>query len=120
MNFDRVLQEHHSDLRQCLSLRELIPMLRKHELLTKEEWEEISCKQLTHQKRIDYLVQLLPRKGEHAYEKFITCLESEKEHPSHMELAVKMKRTATELTMITSQQPMMMPITTNETQQVRS
>ncbi|XP_065907540.1 uncharacterized protein [Dysidea avara] len=97
VNFDRVLQEHHSDLRQCLSLQELIPLLRKHELLTKEEWEEISCKQ-THQKKIDHLVQLLPRKGEHAYEKFVTCLESEKEHPSHLELADKIKKTAEEMT----------------------
>jgi len=79
-------------------------MLRKHELVTEDEWEEISFKQ-THQKRIDYIFQHLPRNGEHT---------------SHMELAVKMKRTATKPNMITSQQPMMMPLTTNATQQVAS
>jgi len=91
------LQENHSDLRKYLSLQELIPLLRKLELLTVEDWDEISQKQLTRQQKIDYLVQLLPRKGEHAYEKFINCLESEKEHSAHMELAEKIKETAAQL-----------------------
>lgn len=56
----------------------------------------MSSKQ-TRQKMIDYLLQLLPSKGEQAYEKFVTCLESEKEHLPHMELAVKMKKTAEEM-----------------------
>ena len=98
VNFAKVLQENHSDLRKYLSLQELIPLLRKLELLTEEEWDEISHKQLTRQQKIDYLVQLLPRKGEHAYEKFVTCLELEKEHSAHMELAEKIKETAAKLT----------------------
>ena len=43
--------------------------------------------------QIDQLIQILPQKGELASSKFINCLESEKEHPAHEELAVKLKRT---------------------------
>jgi len=39
---------------------------------------------------IDRLVQILPRKGENAFAKFINCLESESEHPAHQELADKL------------------------------
>jgi len=92
MNFAKLLQEHHSDLRQCLNIHELIPLLRKQELLTAEEWEEISIKQTRWQK-IDQLIQILPRKGESAYLRFIGCLDSESEHPAHKELAIKLKNT---------------------------
>ena len=90
-------------------MSELIPLLRKHFLLAKGEWEEIS--RLTPQKQIDYLVQLLPSKGAYAYEKFVACLESETQHHSHMELAVKIKKTAAE--MIVCQKEML-----SETKQV--
>ena len=124
VSFAKVLQENHSDLRQYLSLQELIPLLRKFELLTTEEWDEISGhhKQLTQQQRVDYLVKLLPRKGEHAYEKFVTCLESEKEHSAHLELAKKMKETVVKLAEIKTLAKSNLQSTTNtcETQEVRN
>lgn len=86
------MQEHHSDLRKWINVQELIPLLRKQELLTAEEWEEISGKQ-TRLQKIDQLIQILPQKGELSYLKFIDCLESEDEHPAHKELAVKLKKT---------------------------
>lgn len=67
-------------------------MLRKQELLTAEEWEEISGRQ-TRLQKIDQLIQILPQKGEQAYFKFVGCLESESEHPAHKELAVNLKST---------------------------
>ena len=73
-------------------MHQLIPLLRKQELLTAEEWEEISGRQNRLQ-NIDQLIQILPQKGELAYPKFIDCLESEDEHPAHKELAVKLKDT---------------------------
>ena len=66
-------------------------MLRKQELLTVEEWEQIGKQSRSLQ--IDQLIRILPQKGEMACSKFICCLESEKEHPAHKELAVKLKRT---------------------------
>ena len=92
MNFAKLLQEHHFDLRESLNIPVLIPLLRKQELLTVEEWEEMG-KQNRFQK-VDQLIQILPQKGEQAYLKFISCLESENEHPAHKELAVKLKKTA--------------------------
>lgn len=73
-------------------MQELYPLLRKRELLTAEEWEEILGKQ-TRLQKIDQLIQILPQKGESAYLKFIDCLESEDEHPAHKELAIKLKDT---------------------------
>ena len=92
MNFAKLLREHHSDLRKYLNVQELIPLLRKWDLLTAEEWEEISGKQ-TRLQKIDQLIQILPQKGELSYMKFIDCLESEDEHPAHKELAIKLKDT---------------------------
>ena len=91
-SFAKLLQEHHSDLRQWLNIQELIPLLRKQELLTAEEWEEIAGKQ-TRLQKIDQLIQILPQKGELSESKFISCLESEGEHPAHKELAAKLKKT---------------------------
>ncbi|XP_065906679.1 uncharacterized protein [Dysidea avara] len=88
-SFARILQDFHYDLRQSLSLPQLIPLLNGQGLLTTEEWEELSCKATTLQS-IDRLVQILPRKGENAYAKFVNCLESESEHPAHQELADKL------------------------------
>ncbi|XP_065907298.1 uncharacterized protein [Dysidea avara] len=97
VNFERILQKHHSDLRKSLGLEELIPLLREFDLLTKEEWDALSNKQTTQNQKIDFLVGLLPRKGEHAYTNFVTCLESEKEHPAHQELADQLRGTAAKL-----------------------
>jgi len=111
VNFDRVLQEHHSDLRSSLSLLELIPLLRKFDLLTKEEWDVLQSSKQTQNQKVDYLVGILPRKGEHACSKFIDCLESEKEHTAHQELADKLKSTATKLA---ESQQQVLPIITYE------
>ena len=91
VNLARLLQEHHIDLRESLNIPALIPLLRKQELLTVEEWEEMG-KQNRFQ-NVDQLIQILPQKGEQAYLKFISCLESENEHPAHKELALKLKKT---------------------------
>lgn len=96
VSFAKLLKVHHSDLRQSLNIQELIPPLRKEGLLTGEEWEELS-KQQTIPQKIDYLIQILPRKGEQACPKFIGCLESENEHPTHKELAAKLKKTRSQL-----------------------
>ena len=75
-----------------MNIDELIPLLRKQELLTAEEWEDISGKQ-TRPQKIDQLIRILPQKGESTYLKFMKCLESEQEHPGHKELTVKLKKT---------------------------
>ena len=47
----------------------------------------------TRWQKIDQLIQILPQKGELACLKFISCLDSESEHPAHKELAIKLKKT---------------------------
>ena len=93
VNFAKLLQEHHFDLRESLNIQALIPLLRKQELLTVEEWEAMGKQTQTRSQTIDQLIQILPQKGEQAYMKFISCLESENEHPAHKELALKLKKT---------------------------
>ena len=93
-------------MRKSLSLEELIPSLRQFDLLTKDEWD-LLCSQQTRQQKIDYLVGLLPRKGENAFTNFVTCLESEREHPAHQELADKLRATAVELAESQQQMPPM-------------
>ena len=92
----KVLQVHHEDLRRTLNVQELIPLMRKHDLLTTEECQDIKHK-LGDAEKIDQLVHILPRKGKLAYIKFIQCLESEKQHLGHPELVLKLKETAEKL-----------------------
>lgn len=91
-DFERVLRLHHTDLRETLNLQELIPLMRKCDLLTVEECQEIESKP-SDSKKTDQLVQVLPRKGKLACHKFIRCLESEKQHLGHPELVLKLKET---------------------------
>jgi len=70
--------------------------MRRHNLITNEEVQEIKCKS-TDLEKIDHLVHVLPRKGKFAYPKFIECLESEDKHLGHPELAVKLKETVAKL-----------------------
>ena len=96
VDFEKILQVHHTDLRDTLNVHQLIPLMRKHELLTMEECQELKCKQIDSDK-IDHLVHILPRKGKRACANFIECLESEKQHMGHSELAVKLKETHSKL-----------------------
>ena len=93
VDFSKILQEHHTDLRETLNVQEMIPLMRKHELLTEEECQKLKLMTIDAEK-IDQLVHILPRKGRFAYPKFIKCLESEKRHLGHPELVVKLKETA--------------------------
>ena len=92
VDFAKILQLHHTDLRDTLNVRELIPLMGKFNLLTGEERQEIQCK-ATDSEKIDHLVHILPRKGKCAYQTFIRCLESEKQHLGHPELVLKLKKT---------------------------
>ena len=96
VDFAKILQVHYTDLRALLNVKELIPLMRKHELLTAEE-----CQDLLHKpgdaEKIDQLVHILPRKGKLAYPKFIKCLKSEKQHLGHPEIVLKLKETAGKL-----------------------
>ena len=96
VDFAKVLQIHHTDLRTTLNVQELIPLMRTHELITAEECQDIKRKQMDAEK-IDLLVHILPRKGKQAYPKFIKCLESETQHLGHPELVAKLKETAGKL-----------------------
>ena len=92
VDFAKILQLHHADFRETLNVRALIPLMGKYNLLTGEERQEIQCK-ATDAERIDHLIHILPRKGKCAYQTFIRCLESEKQHLGHPELVIKLKKT---------------------------
>lgn len=96
VDFDKILQVHHTDLRQTLNVNALIPLMRQHKLLTVEECQEIKSKPSDSEK-IDQLVHILPRKGKLACRMFIKCLESEQEHLGHPELVLKLKGTIAKL-----------------------
>ena len=96
VDFAKILQVHHTDLRATLNVQELIPLMRKHELLTTEECQGLKCNQ-TESEKIDQLVHILPRKGKSACAHFIKCLEAEKQHAGHPDLALKLKETCAKL-----------------------
>ena len=59
--------------------------------MTAAEYEVLINDYKTNNGKNQFLLSILPSKGENALECFIKCLEEEKEHLGHVELAAQMK-----------------------------
>ena len=74
-------------------MNSLLPHLQRENLLTSEECDILISTQKTHFDKKQFLLSILPSKGENAYKRFIKCLSQDKEHSGHADL-VKMLTTA--------------------------
>ena len=97
VDFETILREHHNDFRETLNVQALLPLMTKNDLLTVQECQEITCKAIDAEKIDQLVIHVLPRKGKLACQKFIKCLESEKQHSGHPELVEKLKQTVAKL-----------------------
>ena len=88
--FQRVLQKCHHELTVCLNVQSLQSYLYEQNLLTLGEFETLQKGTRTEQN--ESLLSLLPYKGEHAYERFLKCLSSEKQHSGHAHLATLLNK----------------------------
>ena len=98
-DFAAVLQQHLPDFRKCLDLEALIPSLEACNLVSEMERGELLSDIQASKGKCDYLVDILAQKNDKAFTSFIDCLESDKDKVSHVELAIKLRETATKLTL---------------------
>lgn len=77
-----------------MNVQSLLPYLQAQELLTTHEYEKLT--QAVHSKtqseQNHCLLRILPTKGEHAFERFLTCLAQADEHLGHQQLVTLLTR----------------------------
>ncbi len=83
-----VIQKHNRDFVECMNVQSLLPYLQEQELLTRHEYEKLTQEvhTKTQSEQNHYLLRILPTKGEHAFERFFTCLTQADEHLGHEQL----------------------------------
>ncbi len=81
--FRELLQETSYELLGSLNIDSLLPHLQKERLLTHEEFEALIHPLKTGLEKKNILLSILPSKGEHAYDRFLTCLTNSDDHSGH-------------------------------------
>ena len=87
----RVLNECYLELTTCIDLETLLPHLKREQLVTTGESETLTNSNKTTTEKNQYLLSILPSKGESTFERFIKCLEGADEHLGHLPLATLLK-----------------------------
>jgi len=88
----RALQRCSVTLHNSLDIEVIYPYLVTHGLTTQNDQEKLTHPNSTNLEKINYLTQMLPKKGSDWLDKFIKCLEeSSKEAPAHDEIAQELK-----------------------------
>ena len=75
-----------------LDVSTISPHLVKHQLVTKSDSEKLDNPYISDVDKIDYLIQILPRKGNCWLEKFIQCLDETSEGTGHCKIVKELKR----------------------------
>ena len=79
------LRDHCQVIVQSLNMEMLTTHLIQNELLTKAEYEKLAGQSSYNQSQY-FVLTVLPNKGPSGFERFLKCLEEEKEHLGHQEL----------------------------------
>lgn len=86
----RALNAEHSNLRDKLNVETIVQFLNSKFLLTPDEMYTLTDTSRPLGKRVDFIVEILPRKGSKWWEKFLQCLTESHTRPglgAHKELA---------------------------------
>ena len=90
--FEELLMKYNSELMKSLNVNSLLPHLQCEQLLTSAEVDFLISTQKTNYDKKQYLLSILPSKGENAYERFVRCLSQDTEHSGHADLVKKLTR----------------------------
>ena len=91
---EKILRKHHVELLRLLNFDLLLPYLNQHDLLTRDEHEDLVNPLHTSATRINKLLIWLPCKGSKFLYRFVECLQqSAEECPPHKELRDLLQRT---------------------------
>ena len=81
-----LLKEHHCRIIELLDTTSLLPHLWRKGLLTPIERDKLDSVHATPQEKAQFLLKIIPRKGENGIKQFLECLMDEKDHMGHDEL----------------------------------
>ncbi|XP_064390161.1 uncharacterized protein LOC135338050 isoform X3 [Halichondria panicea] len=90
--FRDLLKECSHELFSSLNVDSLLPHLQKERLVTHEEFQTLIHPSKTSQEKKNFLLSILPSKGENAYEGFLTCLTNADDHSGHSYLVKLLTR----------------------------
>ena len=81
-----ILEQNHAKILEWISLSHLLPILRNSDLLSTEELDRVSDEYQTVIERTSYLLQSIRKKGQSGVEKFVQCIQEEKNHSGHRKI----------------------------------
>lgn len=85
---DKILKRNNADLMQYLNMPALLPHLYQNDLVTRDEYQNLSSKNATDFDKHGYFLQgVLPHKGPDAFDRLLKCLKEEDQHSGHKHLA---------------------------------
>ena len=87
----RALNKCHVILANSLDVQTILPHMIARLLLTSNEIDTLINPYVTNFHKVNYLVQILPRKGNGWLDTFIDCLESTSEGTGHSKIAQELK-----------------------------
>ena len=86
-----ILQSEQSDITLTVQLSHLLPFLRKKQLVTEPEFQQLSNEKESDSEKNGKLIRIIIiGKGKDAYDLFIEALQEEQEHLGHSSLAKKL------------------------------
>ena len=91
------LNEFTSMFQDLVNLNELIPMLYQTGILVDAELEKLTQENIERNLKIVHLVKIMRGKGKKGAQRLIECLEKEKKHLGHAELAEVLKEGITQI-----------------------
>ena len=89
---EKALCSCHIKMKEKINLTELIPFLREQDLLTKDEKYCLQSKPWSPAERVDYLIDILPKKSYGWWDRLIDSLEKSSSGTAHHELAGYLER----------------------------
>lgn len=92
VDYQLVLKELDTEIRDHVDITSLLPYLMKHQLLSMNDQYVFSNDMLTPSDRAERLLMSIKLKGQEGYDKFVACLEEEQEHMGHHHLLTLINR----------------------------
>ena len=92
-NLNKILQQHRQEIVSTIHPSTLLPLLLRKKLVTEEEFREISddLGRLSDGQRNGKLLDIVAKKGAHAFDLFVSALKEEEKHLGHESLAKKLE-----------------------------
>ena len=84
-------------LHNSLNVQRIVPNLMKKGLLTQDDKKRLNDPDTVDYEKVEYLTKILPRKGDHWLDKFLTCLTETSEGTGHCKIVKELKHAKDEL-----------------------